>query len=428
MTEQLYPHIAYQNNELYCEGLKLKEIAEKQGTPLYVYSYNALIEQYKAFTKPFDGVDHLVCFSAKANSNKAILKTFFNLGSGVDVVSGGEFRRALEAGCDPQKIVFSGVGKTSEEIHYALDQGLLQFNVESEQELLNIQRIASFLDKRAPIAIRVNPDVDAKTHPYISTGLKKNKFGVSHTKAVDLYLKAKDMSHIDIVGIDCHIGSQLVDVSPFEDALNRVRDLVLELRDKGIQIKNVDVGGGLGIRYKDEDVQSPEVYAQSILKPLKDLGCRILFEPGRFMVGNAGLFVTKVVYLKQGEDNHHFTIVDGAFNDLMRPMLYQAYHNIVPLQKIDDRKTVSTSIVGPICESTDCFGSERDLQLTGPGEYLAILSCGAYGMTMASTYNSRGRPSEVLVKDKEFYVIKKPDRLEDITKREAMPEFLKDRF
>ena len=269
MTEQLYPHIAYQNNELYCEGLKLKEIAEKQGTPLYVYSYNALIEQYKAFTKPFDGVDHLVCFSAKANSNKAILKTFFNLGSGVDVVSGGEFRRALEAGCDPQKIVFSGVGKTSEEIHYALDQGLLQFNVESEQELLNIQRIASFLDKRAPIAIRVNPDVDAKTHPYISTGLKKNKFGVSHTKAVDLYLKAKDMSHIDIVGIDCHIGSQLVDVSPFEDALNRVRDLVLELRDKGIQIKNVDVGGGLGIRYKDEDVQSPEVYAQSILKPLK---------------------------------------------------------------------------------------------------------------------------------------------------------------
>lgn len=422
-----FDHFEYKDGQLFCENHSVSLIAEKQGSPLYIYSYQALVDQYQKLTQPFQDIDHLVCFSVKANPNKAILKTFFDQGSGADVVSRGELQRALEAGCDAKKIVFSGVGKTSEEIHYALDQDILQFNVESQQELHNIQRIASFLDKKANIAIRVNPDVDAKTHPYISTGMKKNKFGVNHNRALDLYKEAQGMSHINITGIDCHIGSQLTDIQPFHDAMVKIRELVLGLKEMGIQLENIDIGGGLGIRYQDEDVKSPEQYAASILEPLKDLGCRIILEPGRFLAGNAGVFVTKVVYTKEGEEGQHFTIVDGAFNDLMRPMLYQAYHAILPTAQKDDRKTVATTVVGPICESTDTFAKDREIQLSASGEYLAIMSAGAYGMSMASTYNSRGKPAEVLVKGDMFYTIRKPDRLDDITKREEMPEFLKTR-
>lgn len=422
-----FEHFHYQDTKLFCEGVDVAMVAQKQGSSLYIYSYQALVDQYQKLNDAFKGVDHQICFAVKANPNQAIMKTFFTLGSGADVVSSGEMRRAIAAGCDPKKIVFSGVGKTSEEIHYALEQGILQFNVESEPELFNIQRIASFLDKRASIAIRVNPDVDAKTHPYISTGLKKNKFGVSHKLAIDLYEKAKAMSHIDIVGIDCHIGSQIIELQPFHDAVERLRGLVLTLKEKGITLKHIDIGGGLGIHYKDEECKSPAEYAEAVLGPLKDLGLKIIIEPGRFLTGNAGIFLTKVLYLKRGEENQHFTIVDGGFNDLMRPMLYDAYHEILPAALIKDREKISTTVVGPICETTDCFAHEREIPLTAPGEYLAFMSAGAYGMSMSSTYNSRGRVAEILVKDKMFFVIKKPDRLEDFTKQESLPEFLKDR-
>lgn len=423
-----FNHFNYKNDKLFCENTDVELIALKQGTPLYIYSYQALIDQFKELDDAFASVDRLICFSVKANSNAAILKSFFSQGSGADVVSGGELRRALLAGCDPKKIVFSGVGKTSEEIHLALQEGVLQFNVESEQELENIERIAAFLDVKAPVALRVNPDVDAKTHPYISTGLKENKFGVGHDQSLSLYKKALGMKHLDVVGVDCHIGSQIIELQCFEDAMKKVRDLVLELKKIGCHLKNIDIGGGLGIRYKNEKNKSAWEYAESVLSPLKDLGCKIILEPGRFLVGNSGIFVTKVTYLKKNEDGKHFTIVDGAFNDLMRPMLYQAYHEIVPVVVKKDRAAVKTNVTGPICESTDFFAKERDVQLTGPGEYLAIMSAGAYGMSMASTYNSRPRPTEVLVKDKEFYVIRKPDRLEDIIGKETMPEFLKEKF
>jgi diaminopimelate decarboxylase len=420
-------HFSYQGNQLFCENVSVESIAQKQGTPLYIYSYQYLVEQYQELTTAFAKQDHLICYSMKANSNIAIVKTFVDSGAGADVVSAGELRRALAAGCPANKIVFSGVGKTSEDIHFAIDQGILQFNVESEQELHNIQRISAFLDKKANIAMRVNPDVDAKTHPHISTGLKENKFGVGHTKALELYELAQNMSHIEITGIDYHIGSQITEVGPFKAAAKKIKSLVQAIQKKGIALKYIDIGGGLGIDYGNNPTISAQEYADAILGELKDLKLTLILEPGRFLTGNSGIFVTKVVYLKKNDDGKHFTIVDGAFNDLMRPALYQAHHNIQPVVQIKDRPTVKTNITGPVCETTDFFAKDRGLPLTGPGEFLAILSTGAYGMSMASTYNSRPRPTEVLVKDKMFYVIRKPDRMEDITGRETLPEFLKDR-
>lgn len=420
-----FENYAYKNNTLYCEDVNLQELAKKHGTPLYVYSHSSLEEQFKKLDQAFQSVDHLICFSVKANPNQAILRSFFNLGAGADVVSGGELQRAILAGCDPQKIVFSGVGKTDEEIELALDKGIRQFNVESEQELDRIEDIAQKKNQKAAIAFRVNPDVDAKTHPYISTGLRYNKFGVSHKQAITLYKKASQMSHIEIVGIDCHIGSQLTDISPFTDAMQRIRELVLELREQGIHLKSIDIGGGLGIRYKDEDVKTPEEYAKAILEPLKDLKCQILLEPGRFLVGNSGAFLTQVVYIKENEEGKHFTIVDGAFNDLMRPMLYHAYHEILPVTKEENRREVSTDVVGPICETTDSFAKDRVLHEILPNEVMAIMSAGAYGASMASLYNSRPRPKEILVREKETYLIKEADSLEDIIRKEKMPGFLK---
>lgn len=422
-----FEHFSYKNNILHCEDVSLDELAKKQGSPLYVYSYAALRSQYEKFDGAFTGADHLVCFSMKANSNKAILKTFFDLGCGVDVVSGGELRRALQAGCPAERIVFSGVGKTSEEIHLALGEGILQFNVESEQELANIERIASFLGKRAPVALRVNPDVDPKTHPYISTGLKKNKFGIAASRALSVYRQAREMKNVDVVGIDCHIGSQLTDVAPFTDAMKKVRELYDQLVADGFNIRNIDIGGGLGIRYNDEDVKDPREYAAAVLGPLSGIKARIILEPGRFLVGNAGVLLTKVIYTKTGEEGLHFTVVDAAFNDLMRPALYEAYHEINPVVKREGSKILRSEIVGPICESGDVFAHEREIQEPRPGEHLVLMSAGAYGMSMSSTYNSRGRVAEVMVRGREFYVIKKPDRLEDITLREDLPEFLKDR-
>lgn len=423
-----FSNFIYIHNKLHCEQVSLEDLALKHGSPLYVYSYHDLTSQYKELENAFSKVDHLICYSIKANSNAAILKIFFSLGAGADVVSGGELRRALKAGCDPKKIVFSGVGKTSEEIHLALQEGILQFNVEGEQELDNIQRIAKFLDFKAPIAIRVNPDVDPKTHPYISTGLKENKFGISHKKVVQVYKKAMGMSHIDVVGIDCHIGSQILDKQSFTDAMIKLKDIIQKIRAAGCQIQNIDVGGGLGIRYKDEQTLSASDYAEAILDPLKDVPGKILIEPGRFLVGNAGALVTKVIYVKEGEEGKHFTIVDAAFNDFKRPMLYDAYHEINPVVLKEERKKIVTNITGPICETTDFFAHDRTMQPTEQGEYVALMSSGAYGMSMASTYNSRGRPQEILVKDNDFFVIKKADQLEDIILNEVVPEFLKEEF
>lgn len=421
-----FEHFHFQDGRLFCEGSDVALIAEKQGSPLYVYSYQALVDQYEKLDQAFSGVDHLICYAVKANTNKAILKTFFNKGAGADVVSGGEMRRAMAAGCPADKIVFSGVGKTSEEIHFAIGEGILQFNVECEQELLNIQRIAKFLDQKANIAIRVNPDVDPKTHPYISTGLKEEKFGVSLDAAFELYLKAKDMSHVNIVGIHSHIGSQILETSPFYEAFEKIKGLVLRLKDAGIELKQLDIGGGFGISYTGEKVPDPREYAEAFTKPLKELGLKIIIEPGRYLVGNAGALVTKVTYGKKTDDGKIFTLVDAGMADLIRPMLYQAEHQIWCVEDVPDRPIIKTDIAGPYCESTDVFVKNFEMPARAAGEYLAIMSAGAYGMSMASLYNSRGRPSEVMVKDKMFFVIKKPDRLEDFTKQESVPEFLKD--
>ncbi len=419
-----FNYFTYKSSRLYCEDCDIESIAKEQGTPLYIYSHEAITKQYQTFAKAFSHWNNLVCYSVKANSNAAILKSLFNIGCGADVVSGGELQRAINAGCGSQKIVFSGVGKTKDEIELGLNHDILLFNVESEQELDAIQAAAKRLNKNAPISIRVNPDVDAKTHPYISTGLKTNKFGVSHTRAIELYKKAIDLDCIEIKGISCHIGSQITQAKPFLDAMEKLRSIVLELKKLGQELQHIDVGGGLGIFYQNEDIPSEEEYAKAVMKHLEDLGCQIITEPGRFIVGNAGALVTQVTYTKTGEDNTEFAIVDAGFNDLMRPMLYNAYHDIVPVIKHKDRALVSTNIEGPICESTDRFAKDRQITQVKPGEYLSIMSSGAYSMCMANAYNSRPRPAEVLVKGDKCHVIKKRDTIEDLTRNEVLPKFL----
>ncbi|MBI2340192.1 MAG: diaminopimelate decarboxylase [Deltaproteobacteria bacterium] len=417
-------YFTYIDNVLHCENLAVGEIAQKFGTPVYIYSYRALKETFEHFDAAFGGADHLVCYSMKANSCRAILKTFIRAGSGIDVVSGGELERALQAGCDPKKIVFSGVGKSSVEIEAALKAGILQFNVESEEELANINRIALGLNKRAPVALRVNPDVDPKTHAYISTGLKKSKFGVCHDNAVEVYAKASAMRGIEIVGIDCHIGSQLIEVAPFVEAVRKIKELIRQIRGAGISLKHLDIGGGLGITYKDETPPTAEEYASAIKKEIQDLNLKLILEPGRFLVGNAGILVTRVLYNKE-HASKKFVVVDAGTNDLMRPALYDAYHKIEPLHVEAKRDKIHADVVGPVCETGDFFAVERPLQTMLPGEYLAIMSAGAYGYSMSSNYNSRPQPAEVMVNGKEFFVINERESLEDIVRGEKVPDFLK---
>lgn len=414
----------YKNNHLHCESTPLENISKKIGTPFYVYSYGALKEPFESMDKAFGDLEHLICYSMKANSNAAILKTFINLGSGIDVVTGGELYRALKAGCDPQKIVFSGVGKSEGEIKEALISGILQFNVESEAELELIQKIARDLNKKAPIALRVNPDVDPKTHPYIATGLKKSKFGIPHQEALSLYQKASQMSFIEIVGIDCHIGSQLTQTSPFVEALSRVKEIVSQLKKNGIELKNCDIGGGLGITYNQETPPRVEDYAKAVKGVVKNLNLQIILEPGRFLVGNAGALITQVLYNKQGEVNH-FTIVDAASNDLMRPSLYDAYHEIKPIKQNEKPAMIETNVVGPICENGDFLAKDRKIQASKSGDLLALMSAGAYGFSMSSTYNSRPRCAEVMVKGSEWFIIREREIFQDLIKGEKIPEFLK---
>ena len=400
---------------LFAEGISLEAIAKEFGTPTYVYSKNTLIQTFESFKKGLLKTDHLICFAVKANSNIAILNLFASLGAGFDIVSGGELERVIYAGGDPQKIVFSGVGKTESEIVAALKANILCFNVESRSELIRIQEVAEKINIRASISIRVNPDVDAKTHPYISTGLKDNKFGVDFNQALSLYLDAKSMSYIDIKGIDFHIGSQITELKPFIDALDRVLSLVDQLKKNNIHLSHIDIGGGIGICYQDESPPDFEIYIKEILNKIKDLNVKIIFEPGRALVGNAGVLLSKVEYLKQN-DIKHFAIIDAAMNDLMRPTLYDAYHEI-KLVREHDAKPQSFDVVGPVCESGDFIAKNRSLTLK-ENDLICIMSAGAYGMSMSSNYNSRGRAAEVMVDQDKLYEIRTREKSSDLFKLE----------
>ena len=400
---------------LFAESISLEAIAKQFGTPTYVYSKNTLIQTFESFKKGLLKTDHLICFAVKANSNIAILNLFANLGAGFDIVSGGELERVLYAGGDPQKIVFSGVGKTASEIEAALKANILCFNVESRSELIRIEEVTKKINLKAPISIRVNPDVDAKTHPYISTGLKDNKFGVDFNQALALYLEAKSMGHIEVKGIDCHIGSQITELKPFVDALDRVLSLVDQLKKNDIHLSHIDIGGGIGICYQDESPPDFEIYTKEILNKVQNLNVKIIFEPGRALVGNAGVLLSKVEYLKQN-DVKHFAIIDAAMNDLMRPTLYDAYHEIKVVRE-HDSKSQLFDVVGPVCESGDFIAKNRSLKLK-ENDLVCIMSAGAYGMSMSSNYNSRGRAAEVMVDRDKVFEVRTREKTSDLFKLE----------
>jgi diaminopimelate decarboxylase len=391
------------DGRLHLEGVALDTLAERFGTPLYVYSRQALEVAYQAYAEAFAATPHLVCYAVKANSSLAILNVFARLGAGFDIVSGGELARVLAAGGDPGKVVFSGVGKTADEMRAALKAGILCFNVESVSELHRLNRVAGELGQVAPVSFRVNPDVDPKTHPYISTGLKENKFGVPIADARELYRLAASLPNLKVTGIDCHIGSQLTDLSPLADAADRVLALVDSLAAEGISLHHIDLGGGVGIRYRDEMPPDLAAYGRTLAARFAGRSEKLLLEPGRSLVGNAGLLLTRVEYLKPGEDKN-FAIVDAAMNDLMRPALYEAYHGIVTVNERQG-STRRYDIVGPICETGDFLGFARDLAIE-EGDLLALLSAGAYGMSMASNYNSRPRAAEVLIDKNKISLIR----------------------
>lgn len=399
------------NGVLCAESVPLTEIAERFGTPCYVYSRAALESALDEFQRELTGIDALVCYAMKANSNLAVLDVFARRGAGFDIVSGGELQRALAAGGDARKIVFSGVGKSTREIEQALAAGILCFNVESEPELARLNEVAARLGLTAPVSLRVNPNVDAKTHPYISTGLKENKFGVAFEDALAIYERAARLPAIEVAGIDCHIGSQLLDPAPFAEALDKLLQLIDQLAARGITLHHIDLGGGLGIRYQDEDAPSVKSYLQPLLGELAGRGLKILLEPGRRLVGNAGVLLTRIEYLKPGAVKN-FAIVDAAMNDLTRPALYDAWHDIVAVSPRGDAAKL-WDIVGPVCESSDFLGRERAL-CVAPGDLLAVLSAGAYGMTMSSNYNSRPRAAEVMVDGGEAHLVRRRERTDEL--------------
>ena len=399
----------YREQQLFAEDVAVTDIVEQYGSPCYIYSKATLERHWHAFNQAFGSHPHLICYAVKANSNIAILNLLARLGSGFDIVSIGELERVKAAGGDPKKIVFSGVGKRKDEIIAALKTGIRCFNIEVPEELDRINQLAGELGVIAPVSFRVNPDVDAKTHPYISTGLKENKFGIDTVSAIDEYQRAAKMPHIKIVGIDCHIGSQLTETRPFLDALDRVLYIITILEEKGITLKHLDLGGGLGICYDAEKPPEPSAYIEAILERLGSNPYEILLEPGRAIVGNAGILVTKVEYLKPTVDKN-FAIVDAAMNDLVRPSLYNAWQKIIPVNQKSSAKTMNWDIVGPICETGDFLGKDRTLKLTS-GDLLAIRSSGAYGFTMSSNYNSRPRVAEIMVDGQTTHLIKKRETL-----------------
>ena len=408
------PALSYRDDALYMEQVSVDELAKQYGTPCYVYSKQAILDVYQAYTDSFASLDHQVCYAVKANSNLAVLGVLAQAGAGFDIVSHGELMRVLAAGGAASRVVFSGVGKTYGDIEYALTQGIGCFNVESISELTLINEVAAALNKRAPISLRVNPNVDAKTHPYISTGLKDNKFGITHEDALAVYQQAADLSHIDIVGIDCHIGSQLTEVAPFVAALDKVIELIHSLCDHGIELRHIDLGGGLGVRYIDETPVSIDEFAEALLPKLSELGLTVFFEPGRSIVANAGVLLTQVDVLKPTE-HKNFAIVDAAMNDLIRPALYQAEMAVIPStlpsDGIDTNGTKPWDIVGAICETGDFLAKDRLLSLEA-GAVLAVTGAGAYGFTMSSNYNSRPRASEVMVSGNNHQLIRKRETVE----------------
>ncbi|WP_448549501.1 diaminopimelate decarboxylase [Thalassotalea fusca] len=407
-----------QGDTLFAEQCSVQQLAQHYGTPLYVYSRATIERHWHAFDQAAGNVDHLICYAVKANSNLAVLNVMARLGSGFDIVSKGELARVIEAGGSPQKVVFSGVGKKKDEIEFALAQDIYCFNVESAAELERIQQVAESMGKVAPISLRVNPDVDAGTHPYISTGLKENKFGISIDDALGLYQRAATMSHLAIKGIDCHIGSQLTELSPFLDALDRVLVLVDKLADLGIHLSHLDVGGGLGVCYDQETPPHPKEYAKAIAEKMIGRDLTLIYEPGRAIMANAGILVTEVELLKhnQGRD---FAIVDGAMNDLIRPSLYQAWQNIIPVVERTDLPTKIYDIVGPVCETGDFLGKERQLAI-GAGDLLAVRSAGAYGFTMSSNYNSRPRAAEVMVDGENHHLVRERETIQSLWQGETL--------
>jgi diaminopimelate decarboxylase len=400
----------YQRGELHVENVPLTRIASRFGTPCYVYSRAALTHAYSSFTSAFAERDHLVCYAVKANSTLAVLDVFARLGSGFDIVSGGELQRVLAAGGDPAKVVFSGVGKSGDDIRMALKAHILCFNVESASELVRIDRIAGELGVRAPVSLRVNPDVDAGSHPYISTGLKQNKFGIAHADARALYGRAAAMPNIAVTGIDCHIGSQLTDIAPLAEAFAKIAELVRILAQDGISLAHVDVGGGLGIRYGEENPPELHAYSKAVLAAFPDRTRKLLFEPGRLLTGNAGILLTRIEYLKRGEERN-FAVVDAAMNDLLRPALYEAWHEVLPVKP--DGEAALYDIVGPVCETGDFLARGRKLP-AHEGDLLAVMSSGAYGMSMASNYNSRGRAAEIMVDKDELHLIRSREEVADL--------------
>ena len=411
----------YHDGRLCAEQLSLADLAEQYGTPAYVYSRATIERHWKAFDAALTGVDHLVCYAVKANSNLAVLNLMARLGSGFDIVSGGELERVVVAGGDPGKVVFSGVGKRSEEIQRALELGIHCFNVESESELERINAVAEMMGVIAPVSLRVNPDVDAGTHPYISTGLKENKFGIAIKDAPEVYARAAEMANLNVIGVDCHIGSQLTEVTPFIDALERVLKLIDHLYDQGIALSHIDLGGGLGITYSDETPPLPGDYAAPLLDMLAGRDLRVIIEPGRAIVGNAGVLLSRVEYIKHNEDKN-FAIIDAAMNDLMRPALYQSWMNIIPVEQHKDIEAKHYDVVGPICETGDFLGKDRELAIK-EGDLLAVRSAGAYGFTMSSNYNSRPRTVELMVDGDKVHVIRERETFAQLIAGEkVLPE------
>ena len=411
-------HFEYKNDILFAEQVDVRRIAEQVGTPCYIYSRATLERHWQAFNDVLKDRDHLVCYAVKANSSLAVLNLFARLGSGFDIVSIGELERVIRAGGDPAKVVFSGVGKTQAEMRRALEVGIYCFNIESLPELQRLNEVAAVMGKQAPVSIRVNPDVDAKTHPYISTGLKQNKFGIEFSQAMEVYKQAAQLSNIEVLGVDCHIGSQLSELTPFIDALKRLLILIDRLGEAGIKLHHIDVGGGLGITYNSETPPSPQEYAKAILDELEGRPFKILIEPGRAIAGNAGILLTQVQYLKTG-DAKSFAIVDAGMNDLIRPALYSAWQDIAPVEKRASGEFKMYDIVGPVCETGDFLGKDRNLNLRG-GDLLAVCSAGAYGFTMSSNYNSRPRAAEVMVDGDQYQIIRQRETIESLMQGESI--------
>ncbi len=411
-------YFTYKNNQLFCDEVPIKKIVEEYGSPVYIYSKKFFTDRYNEFSKAFNGIPHTIFYASKSNFNLSVIKTFHELGSGVDVNSEGELLRALKAGVKPDKIILSGVGKTAHEIKMALKNNLLMIKAESDQEIYLINEIALKLNLTAHVAIRVNPDVDAETHPYISTALAENKFGIHSSHALELFKEEKKLKNIKYTGIDMHLGSQITKMEPYVEAIEKLSELFFKVKSEGINLQHFDVGGGIGVKYFNEKTFSVKEIADKIVPILKKLNCHIFFEPGRFLVANGGVLMTRVIYTKYN-NKKKFIIIDAAMNDLLRPSIYKAYHHIQPMKLFPDRKDINADIAGPVCESGDYFAKDREITESERNEYLAVMSAGAYGMVMSSNYNGRRRPPEVLVDGNKFRIIRSRETFEHLIYDEA---------